>query len=273
MASPNDYHNGIGGTTGATLVSLSPLKASGFVWYVDSVTGSDAASPRGRERIRPLATLAQAHTNASAGDLIVCLAGHTETLTAAQTFDKAGLHVLGEGAGSGRAKFTRFGDVNMFDVTAAGVVFDNILFPASITTTSTKSRLRFAGAGNQCVNCYFECSTLDDGPSLETITGAADVLIEETTFISTATSISDQPDSAIKVTNAISRLELRTVVMSGGSSGWANPYAFNGAGAITTLRARNVDLLLDSDITLASGTSGSLHIRNATGSARVVWAS
>lgn len=271
MASPNFQSNGIGGTSGSEFATVSPLHSSGDVWYVYSVTGADAASPRGKERIRPLATLAQAHTNAAAGDIIVCLSGHTETLTAAQTFNKAGLLVIGEGSGSSRPRFTRFGNVVMFDVTAAGVVFDNLYFPASVTTSSASARMRFAAAGDQCRNCYFECSTLDDGPSIETVTGAQDIRIADTTIISTATSISDQPDSCIKVTNALSRLDLDTVVMNGGSSGWANPFAFNGAAAITTIRGINVDLLNDSDVTFATGTTGVLHIRNHSGSARVVW--
>lgn len=271
MASPNLQTNGAGGSSGSEFATVAPIYTSGDVWYVYSVTGSDAASPRGKERIRPLATLAQAHTNAAAGDVICILSGHTETLTAAQTFNKAGLLVIGEGSGATRPRFTRFGNVVMFDVTAAGVMFDNLFFPASVTTSSASARMRFAGGGNQCRNCYFECSTLDDGPSIETVTGAADILIRDTTVISTATSISDQPDSAIKVTNALSRLDLDTVTMDGGSSGWANPFTFNGAAAITTLRGINMDLLRDSDMTFATGTTGYLHVRNHSGSARVVW--
>ena len=61
---------------------------------MDSATGSDAASPAGKDRIKPLATLAQACTNAATGDIIVCLAGHAETLTSGQTFSTANILVL-----------------------------------------------------------------------------------------------------------------------------------------------------------------------------------
>lgn len=270
MASPNVYQTGIGGSSGAELVSVSPLMTSGDIWYVSSTSGSDAAAPRGKERIRPLATLAQAHTNAAANDTIVLLSGHQETLTAAQTFNKAGLLVLGEGLGTTRPRFTRNGNVNMFDITAAGVRVENIYFVAS-ASASALSRLRFAGANNRCINCYFEHGSNDTGPGLETITGASQVRVTDTTFISTSTDVTAQPESAIKVTNAITDLEVNTCVLNGASSGWSNPYAFNGAGAITRLYGINVDLLGDSDAIFATGTTGVWHVRNRSGSARVVW--
>jgi hypothetical protein len=200
----------------------------------------------------------------------VCLSGHVETLTAAQTLGKTDLKLLGEGSGSNRPRFTRNGDVNMFDVTAAGFVCWNIYFPAS-TSASTKSRLRTAAAMTEVRDCYFECGASDTGPSFETITGASQVIARGTSFVSTATVLTSQPHSAIKVTNAITDLELENVSLDGGTVGWSNQHAFNGAAAITRLRGLNVDLLNNSDCTLATGTSGYLTIRYATGSARVVW--
>lgn len=270
MASPNFWPNGVGGSTGADLATVSPLLTSGDIWYVSSAIGVDAASPRGKERIRPLATLAQAHTNAAAGDIIVCLSGHSETLTAAQTFSKAGIILLGEGTGSSRPKFTRNGNVVLFDVTAAGVILWNIYFVAS-ASASANSRVRLAGAADYIYNCYFESGANDTGPATETVTGASDINIVDTTYISTATLLTAQPESAIKVTNALSTLELDNVTIDGGSTGWSNPYAFNGAAAITRIWAQNIDLLHDSDVTLATGTTGHWNTRNTSGSARVVW--
>lgn len=276
MASPNFYSNGNGGSSGSTLATAAPVLSSGFTWYVSSTaTGAaDAATPAGRERIKPLLTLAQAITNASANDTICILSGHTETLTSAQTISTAGLNIIGEGTGSNRPQFTRnvAGNGHLFDVSGAGVTIDNIYFPATSTTASTGSKVKLSGAAPRILNCYFEASTLDDGSQLETVTGASQVLVYNTTFISTATAPSNQPESGMKVTNALTDLWLDTVVFSGGTSGWANPFAFNGAAAITRLRAINCDLLLDSDVTLATGTVGYWHTRNKTGSARVVWA-
>jgi hypothetical protein len=272
VASPNINTNGVGGTTGAAIALLSPLYTSGDIWYVSSSTGSDAAAPRGKERIRPLATLAQACTNAAVGDIIVCLSGHAETLTSGQTFSEANQLIIGEGSGSTRPRFTRGADIVMFNVTAAGVQFNNIYFPAT-TVASTSSRVKFAGVRNELIGCYFECGTLDNGAALETVTGASQVGITGSNyFVSTSTSTASQPANAITVTNTITDLEIDTLVLDGGSSGWSDPYALKVSGAITRMRATNVDLLGDSDVTIVTGTTGHFHIRNKTGSPRVAWA-
>lgn len=271
MASPNYHSNGIGGTTGATLTTVSPLLTSGDIYYVDSTTGSD--SNTGKERNKPLATIGQAVTNASANDTIVVFSGHTQTLTAVQTLSKAGLTIVGEGSGSNRPKFTRFftgSNFATFDITAAGVTLSNLYLPASTNSNFTGTKVKTAAVSTIIDGCYFEAGANDGGPQLELVTGASQVRLKDTTFISTSTGT--QPESAIKVTNAVTDLELDAVVFDGGTVGWSNPYAFNGAAAITRLRAINVDLYDDSDITLATGTLGYVHIRNKSGSARVVWA-
>lgn len=271
MASPNSYPNGVGGTSGANLVSLTPLLTSGNVWYVSSLTGANAASPAGRDRIKPLATIAQAITNAAAGDIIVLLSGHSETLTASQAISTNRLMILGEGTGTNRPRFTRNGDVIMFDVTGSNVYFDNLYFPAS-ASASTKSRLRQGGADSRTYRCYFESGASDTGPALEYITASETCVLGSCTFISTATLVTAQPESAVKVTSAIAGLEMDSCAFSGGVTGWSNPFAFNGATAITSLWATNIDLLLDADVTLATATFGVFHVRNKSGSARVVWA-
>lgn len=271
MSSPAIYDNGLGGSTGASIALVAPFITSGVVWYVSSSTGVDAVSPQGQDRIKPLATLSQAYTNASAGDTICILSNHAETLTSAITFAKAGLMVVSEGDGSNRARFTRNADINMFDVTAAGNVFWNIYFPAS-TLTSTKSRLRTAAANSITRSCYFECGASDTGPAYETVTGAGSVVMRDTSFVSTATALTAQPHSGFKVTNAITDLELENVTFDGGSTGWSNQYAFNVAGAATRLRAMNVDLLHDSDVTVVTGSTGFVTRRYKSGSARTIWA-
>lgn len=275
MASPIIFQ-GFGGTTGVTLTTSAPIYTSGDVWYVSSTaTGAaDAGGTAGKERIKPLLTLAQAITNAVAGDTIVVLASHTQTISATQTISLAGLTIVGEGTGSTRPKFTRgtiAANGQMFDITGAGVTLQNLYFPATITTANTGAKVRTNAVHTRIRDCYFEASTLDDGAQFETITGASQVLIADTTFISTATLPSDQPDSAIKITNAITDLSLETVILNGGTSGWAQPFAFNGAGAITRLRGLGVDLLNDSDITLVTATTGYINLRNTSGSARIVW--
>jgi hypothetical protein len=272
VASPNIYSGGYGGSTGAVMTSAStPIAQSGNTWYVDSVSGSDAASPRGRDRARPLATLAQALTNASANDSIVFFSGHTQTLTAITTLSLAGLKLFGEGSGSTRPQFIRNMNDELFDITAAGVRLENLYFPGS-TTTSALSKVRTAGANTKIINCYLEADDNDTGAQIELVTGGDSCEIRDTTIISTATAVSAQPASAILVTNAVSDLTLDTVVLNGGSTSWSNPFAFVGTGAVTRLYAENLDLLNDSDVTLATGTTGFVMVRNKSGSARIVWA-
>lgn len=271
MASPNIYSTGVGGSTGDELATVSPLYTSGNIWYVYSVTGSDAASPRGKERIRPLATLSQAYTNASAGDTIVCLSGHMETLTSAQALAKAGITLVGEGTGSNRPKFIRGADINLFTVSAAGVTLANLYFPSS-TVSTTNNRIQVSSTDFVMRNCYHECGTLDGGAALLLGTGSNRAQVTSTTFVSTSASASSQPSQGFVVSPTFSDLWMDTVIFDGGSSGWSQPYAFEIADALTRLRAKNIDLLNDSDVTIATGTSGYLHIRNKSGSARVVWA-
>jgi len=270
MASPNTYSGGAGGASGADLATVSPLIMSGSVVYLDSDTGDDSYT--GLERVKPVATLAQAITNSSNNGVISVFANHQETLTAKQTISLTGLSIVGEGTGSNRPKFTRNVDDELFDVTGAGLLLDNLYFVAS-GTSSTNGRVRIASADTEIYNCYFECGANDDGPSVEYITGAGQARIEETMFVSTASLVTAQPDSAIKVTNAMSDLRLKSVTLDGGDTGWAHPYAVNGAAAVTRLRALNVHLLNDSDVTLATGTVGYFHPGNTSGSARLVWAS
>ncbi|MEY4931756.1 MAG: hypothetical protein RLZZ403_76, partial [Pseudomonadota bacterium] len=94
------YPNGIGGSTGDSLALAKPLMMSGSVWYVDSATGTDAAGSAGKDRSKPLATLATAVSNASDDDIIVFFDGHEETLTSAQTLGKR-LSLIGEGSDAG----------------------------------------------------------------------------------------------------------------------------------------------------------------------------
>lgn len=269
MASPNIYTAGIGGTSGPSLVTVGPLYSPGSIWYVHSGTGADAASPRGKERNRPLATLAQAYTSASQGDTIVILSGHAETLTSAQTLGKAGLTIIGEGSGSTRPRFTLGAAADLWSVTAAGVRISNIFFVES-AFAATNARLYCQAANITIDNCYFECKTLLD---IAVRTGAiATITITDTTFISTAASFGDQPYSALLLDGATSDVALDTVVFNGATRGWSD-YAWSTNGALSRLRGENVDLLGDADVNIATtGSYGYLHIRNATGNARVVWA-
>lgn len=264
MASPNLYQNGAGGTVGHSLAINSPVWAlnNSYFWYVGP-GGTDAASPAGRRREKPLATLAQAHTNASAGDIIVCLEGHQESLAASQVFNKARVKVVSEGSGSSRARFTCAGAVAMFDVTAAGVRFFNLYFPAS--TAIPTARVRTAAARTVIEDCYFECGASDTSRAVSYITGAGTGTVRGTTFVSVAAT----PAIGIEIINAVSELDLIDVTFDGGSSGWTD-FAFKATAAITGIYSNVVNLLNNSDAYFVTGSSGTWVAGEASGSAAVV---
>jgi hypothetical protein len=264
MAAIQFYQNGAGGTTGADLAVLKPAYMSGNFWYVKASTGTDAASPAGKERNAPLATLAQAYTNAVAGDTIVLLSGHAESLGAAQVINKVGLAIVSEGTGLSRATFTCTGAVAMFDITSAGVTVDNIYFPAS--SAAPTARIRSAAAFTRIANCTFECGASDTTRAVRFITGAADGRITGTTF----TSVAATPGSAIEVLNAMVGLEMDNVTFDGGSFGWSAA-AFLGTAAVTALSATRMHRLNGSDVVLATASAGRWFDGTVTADSRVDW--
>src|SRR6185436_14827350 len=78
----------------------------GNVFYVHSVSGSDSDS--GTSPVAAKATLAAAIAlcTANNGDVIFVLPGHSETLTAAITVNKAGISIVGLGQGLVRPSLT-----------------------------------------------------------------------------------------------------------------------------------------------------------------------
>lgn len=268
MASPNLYANGAGGITGDTLATRKPVwkTNAGYFWYVLSTTGVDAASPRGRERERPLATLAQAVTNASAGDTIVALENHAESLAVSQSLAKAGLQIVGEGSGSTRPRFTCTFAIRMFDISAVGVQIRNLYFPAS--TAAATSRIRSSSTSTRIQDCYFECGASDTNRALEFTTGAGAATVRGTSFVSTATSVTAQPAIGLEVVNAMSDLWLEDVTFDGGTAGWSD-YAFKGTAALTRVFADNVHQLNNADVFMATGTTiGTWVVGSTSGSAR-----
>jgi len=261
VAQPILLPNGIGGTTGHSLATGSPLQSFGATWYVGP-GGTDAVGPAGWRREAPLATLSQAYTNASAGDTIVFLAGHAETLSSSQVLAKIGLTLVSEGDGSNRARFTCNAAIAMLDVTAAAVRILNVYFPAS-TTAAPTARVRIGAAGVLVEDCYFECGALDTNQALQCVTGAASVEINSTTFISTAAT----PATGLKVSNGLTGLVMRDVVFDGGSFGWTSYACHLLAGNVAGLYANGISLLNNSDVDASNTGTGVFLIEASSGSA------
>lgn len=272
MSSPNIYPVGIGGSSGDALITVAPIYMTGQIWHVSSATGSDAVSPRGLDRNTPLATLAQAVTNASAGDVIVFHENHAQTLTSQQAISKR-LILISEGTGTARARFTNgIGSVTqMWDISAP-CLLGNIYFPASTGTAgSNRIRIGSGAAGTVMRGCYFEAGALDNSGALLLNTNANNVHVTDTTFAVTAAGGTSQ--CGLSIGGAVSTLVLDQVVFDASTYGWGFSYGLDlSGGAVTNLIATNISFLNGSDATIATGSSGLLHAGSTSGTPKIVWA-
>lgn len=272
-----NYPNGIGASVGDSLATCRPLQTTGNVWYVNSVGGVDAASPAGQNREKPLASSAQALTNAVSGDIIVYLSTHAETLTSQLAVSKT-LTFVGEGSSGGkptvRLTMNAAGQPT-FVVTQTACEFRNIYFPTNLQTNSQAKIKVSAGGGTLCKirGCYFECGATD---AFAVDVGGDQCRIESSTFISVATLLSAQPLLAITSTasGTVSDLELNNVVVSAGTVGFSNYAAIDlttGGGTFVRLKIENLNLLLGADVTLGAASTGRVNVQLATGGSRVQW--
>ena len=192
------YENGL--TTdevGHTALTASGFMHSGDIYYVDSSNSnaSDSAPGEGTIRNRPLATLAQAQTNATAsnGDLVVIESGHTETLTSPLVLSKDGIAYLGMGSGDDRALFTLADLVaapyttpaNLFDLSGANIWIGNIRWVSTCATSSHTEMVQLAAAGQVIDGCS-STQGLQDQYGIYTTALATEVWIRANTFTRSA---------------------------------------------------------------------------------------
>lgn len=269
-----NYPNGVGGTLGGAWALCEPILMSGNIWYVSSVNGVNAATPAGQNREKPLATLAQALTNAADNDVIVILGDHNETITSNIDITKRVL-IVGEGSAAGvpTAKLTCGFSGVMLTLHTAGIELSNLKFPAC-AVASTFARLTTSQTDCALTGCYFECGALDDAETLN-LNGADRFTLRDCTFISVATSLSAQAFCAIRTDNALADLTVDGLVLSGGTVGFSNTTGCSAwdtaASVITRLNAKNVSLLLGADMALNASSTGRLNVQLATGGSRVRW--
>ncbi len=268
------FFNGIGETTGDTLATAEPLITSGNIWFVYSTTGVNDVSPRGLSRTEPLATLAQAITNSSNGDIIVLLDGHTETIATGGLTISKNLIIVGSGSSSGlpTVKLTPFGeDAVMFTISGAAVQLRNIWFEERTVDSTTNATISVTGANFQMIGCYCQLGQYDYA-TLSLGSGADRARLVNTTFISTATSLTAQPDTGLVVAAAISDLDIDGCVFSNGTHGFSSAYALTAsAAAITRLRAQSLSMLLSANATFHTSTIGHVNVQTSTGNGHVLW--
>lgn len=270
------YPNGAGETLGGdVLASQSPIITSGNIWWVNSATGTDAASPAGQDREKPLATLVQANTNATDGDIVFLQSGHVETFTVAFGALKA-LTVVGVGTTSGKpaAQLKINAAAAGLISTATGVSeLRNIYFPAAVQSdTSANGKVKVASTPGVVISgCYFESSGNDQLSALEIGVASNSVLVENCTFVSTATSTATRPTRGIFVSGAVTDLRIIGCVFDDGTVGYSGSSCDLSGGTITRLRCHSNSFLRGADAVVASASTGYLVPSTQSGGARVSW--
>jgi hypothetical protein len=276
------YPNGIGGlsTSGDPLGLARPLYTSGNVWYVSSLIGTNAASPAGQNREKPLATVTQAYSNAAAGDIIVFLPGHVQ-LSPNLNINKADLTFVGEGtdaSGKPAVQFSSPAAQSLFSIQAGavGCEFRNIYFPQR-AVLATSTRIIVSADDVMFSGCYFECGANDNERAI--VISANRARFRRTTFVSTGTLTSAQPKSVIEVSPgaALVGLEITDCVVDAGSVGFSGGISslsaidLSGAASVSRLRVEGLSLLHGADANFGVAT-GRANVQLATGGSRVVWA-
>lgn len=265
------YPNGLGGLNGDSLVYESPIHVAGSVWYVDSATGTDAASPAGNNRSRPLATLAQAVENAASGDIIILLDGHAETITSTISVWKE-LVIVGEGQSSGKptVKLTPNLDGAMITVTGSNSQLRNIWFEENLVSSST-ARVTVTCAHVAIFRCYFEGNGNDTEGMLSLGTVSSYFRIEDTTFVSNGSSTSSRPATGIEFHNSVAKLELRNVTFDGGTYGFVDKVGYNdSSNNVAHVTAIGTNLLNGADMDVGTAI-GYIAFDTLDGSSRVEW--
>lgn len=265
------YANGLGESLGGDpLAGQRPIYASGNVWWVNSATGTDAGGTAGQDQQKPLATIVQANTNASDGDVIVLQSGHTETLTVALSLK--GLTVVGIGTTSGKPaaqiKINAAASTALQFATTGGQIH-NVYFPASVqVNTTANGKLRLTTTGCAVYGCYFEASANDQLPQLSLdATGR----IDGCTFVSTATSTASRPLKGLGSTGALADLIVVDCIFDDGSVGFTSPACDLSAAAVTRLRAWGNSLLRGAEASINSGSTGFFIPATTTLGAKVTW--
>lgn len=122
--------------SGAILVGGRPAlsgvpRARGKDFYVSSLVGATGSDGRGPFSAISTIDIAIGKCTAGAGDRIICMPGHVDTVTAAAgiALDIADVEIIGLGRGAKRAKVNFTTAVGAsFKVTAANCTISNILF-------------------------------------------------------------------------------------------------------------------------------------------------
>ena len=148
------------------------------------------------------------------GDMVVLKPGHSETITATVALDTSAVHVLGLGHGSKRPKLlwdAAAAADNMFEVTAAGQIMENIWFYDSNTTACSIAQVfidvQSGGDDFTMINCRLEQRAATE-EAVTVCYGADDLSFISCEFIGTSAPTSSGADSGIIFEGACNRVKI-----------------------------------------------------------------
>lgn len=155
---------------------------SGTYFWVSSTTTGASNSNAGTDKTAPCATIAGAvaKCTASAGDVILVMEGHVETLTgaAAIAFSVAGVTVIGLGNGLNRPTLTlATPTTTTMTIAGANVTIKNIRITSTVAALATVFSITGAGVTLDTVD-YYEDGTTDCLGFVLTTTAADDLTIK-----------------------------------------------------------------------------------------------
>lgn len=202
-----NFPNGIS-SYGVPVIGSAGLLRQGTYYFVDSNNGSDGNT--GTDPSAALATVDAAvnKCTANAGDTIIALPGHAETVTAADgiDLDVAGVSVIGIGVGTQKPTIT-FTTATTADVevAAANVEVTGFRFVCNIASQVAMVTVAATGDGAHIHhNDFLEGSAT--GVTMLLLGDADGVIVEDNTFYAAT---AGNYDEAIHINAAVDRLIIR----------------------------------------------------------------
>lgn len=180
-------------------VNSGDLNTTGRIFIVNGSAETNATEikamygngyPDGTPIVYTTLTLALASCIADRGDIIFIAPGHSETIVGAAgvALAKAGVRILGLGTGADRPTFTfTTSTAASFDVTAAGVILQNLVFVCGIDAQVAMNNVTGADVTFQSCEWDFSNGTVGAILGILTAATAARLTIQNSRFIGPAT--------------------------------------------------------------------------------------
>lgn len=260
------YPNGLGQLLGDPLVTEKPLVMAISPIWVSSLIGND--SNAGFDANKPKATLASAVASLSDHGTIVLMDGHTETITARITVGHVGVQIVGAGKSNGKptVKLTLdSAEEGMLNIDEVGCLLGNIWFTTAAQQATVPTVL-VSGANTHIRDCYFECTKLDYLP-VQVTDSSYPFILRDTTFVSTATAVADQPAFGVGLVSDGSSsgpVWLSGVVFDGGETGFGTA-ALIASDVLISARLEDVSCLRGARIFLVPLTTGYASVTSTSG--------